>query len=498
MAEPAKELQIKIGTTADVAGAEQAQQALEGVAQAAEKAGASGGQASQEIGKVTEEQREAAQAALHELNKPAYSEQLKKILGDAKGAADGASRSMGHLKRSGEDVSRVFRGLQMSSAGGTRGVLGLLTAMQGLVGMFRRAGQLLLGPVGVALGAAAAGIAYLGKIANQNKEAIEKVFADAADGSERLKTAYADLEAEAEKSVAAQIEDVRRLAAAYDDLISRVDAAQKRMADSIKLQTDLKAAQLDRDEQRALAGARTDEDRERIRREFGGQRESVQATMAVAEIDRIELQAKQQRERAAEQLSAQQRLRDTSTLKARLARDAASGAVEKSSEVAQREGASSDAAKQAREDAKVLVKAADLAEEELAQIVAKTAEAMQRIQAEFDAANAALEQAQMGRRILATETETGALKATAEAKPQIAAARTAAEEAAARGDSAGQDKAVAELRALTAENNRREKQAGEQIAGLLKENFAVRAAKDEVIVRVIEKSTRRELNSREP
>jgi hypothetical protein len=505
--DPAKELQIKIGTTADVAGAEQAERSLEGVAQA----GAAAGKGS----KVAADQFDF----------------LGKAGAQAAAGSTDAAKALSDLKNAGTGASQVLNGVRVAAQGGISGIFGMAQAVRGLITVVR-AGVVSSGPIGllvIALGTLAGLFLALTGRSKETSDALENT----GNASDRLKKKLGELEISAKQSLKEQIERVEQLTSSYDDLIARVTAAEERMRASIKLQTDLKSAQIDRDEQRALAGATSAEQREAISRQFGAQRQTFQASVAAAELETRELQAKLQLQQAQAQLAGLQREKDQSAAGVAAARSAAEETAARAKAATKDAmttsgilGGKSTGAIEAlpfvgksgaelrREDPEVLRRfavakdetsaaiaaAAALkeAEEAAARIAVKLADGLARVDAQISEAQADIERAIAGRQILATTTETGALKATAEAKPKIAAARTAAEEAAARGDSAGQDKAVAELKALTTEINRRDKQAGEQIAGLLKDNFAMRAAKDEVIVRVIEKANRRELNSREP
>ncbi len=194
MADQDKELGLKITTSADVKGAEQAEAALKRVGSSAEDYSEQMGNAAKKVagdGKFLGSVGEAAAAAA-------------KGTEEAGDAASTTAKQFTALKQSGDDVRKVFTGIGAAGEGGTRGIVGMLNAGRGLVGIFQRIGSVLAGPVGLGLGAAAAGIAYLGRIASQNQKAIEKVFADAAARSDGLKGSVTALQVAAEKSLKAQ------------------------------------------------------------------------------------------------------------------------------------------------------------------------------------------------------------------------------------------------------------------------------------------------------
>jgi hypothetical protein len=217
MGDEAKDLKLRLSTE----GAAQTERDLQGVARAGK-----------DISGITEQIGNAAKKAgdgkfLGKLGEDAAA--AARGTGQAAEAAQSAAHQFGELKRSGEDVTKIYRGIGEAAEGGTRGIIGSLTAMRGLVGLLRSIGSVALGPVGVVLGAVAAGVAYLGKVSRENKEAIEKVFKDTAANSEQLKAAYASLEAAGTKSLEQQLAALRELSAGFDELQTRIDAADMRI-----------------------------------------------------------------------------------------------------------------------------------------------------------------------------------------------------------------------------------------------------------------------------
>lgn len=427
MAEEAKELQLKLTTQ----GAQQAARELENVATAA--------------GKVTEEQKDAAAAAVRALNAPTGGEEIRRILGQTADGSRDAAKGLSQLKEQGENVTKVFRGLQESSEGGTRGILGAATALRGSVGLFKSIGSLLAGPVGFGLGAAAAGIAFLGKKARENQAAIEKVFTEAAAKSDKLKTAYANLEEAGSKSLAKQIADVEKLASAFSTLRGQIDAADKRIAESIKQQTQLKTAQLDRDEQAALGGATTDEAREKIAAKFAQRRTALKDDVANADITNLKRKGLFDLEVANQQRSPLQQQVDVATSDARDKRAAANSARDNSKEIIAEKGIGSAQAREAIASAELAAKAAKIAEENLKKVVAATTAALQQIDAQVDGALANIEKANSGAAIRKIELETETLKARNAAAPELKKLRGASAAAQEAQDFGAQDQANAEL-----------------------------------------------------
>lgn len=435
-----RELQLKISTAADVAGAQQAERALDKVA---EKATA-----------VSEEQKDAAKAALAGLTAPAYGEKIKHILGQTEGAARGASKEFTALKQSGDDVRRVFTGIQGAAEGGTRGIVGMLNAGRGLVGIFARIGSVLAGPVGLGLGAAAAGIAYLGRVAKQNQAAIEKVFAEAATRSGDLKTSVEALQKESEKSFAAQVKDVEALEASYGRLLAtmdRVGAATKLLNES---RTGVLNATMDRDEQAALAKAKTPEERERIARQFATKRLTLQQERDVAGLSDTELNAKNRLEaaqRASRGFFGQREQAEAAVAAAE--RDSAN-ATAAAAEVGRGAGIGSSAHQQALAEANRAAAALKAARENATGIFEKTAGGIDKADAEQQQARATLELVELQRQQVKLAQETLQIARTTAAKPQLEDARARAQAAMQAGDAAAQDKAVAEIKLIEGEVKR--------------------------------------------
>jgi hypothetical protein len=416
-----EDLKINITTRADTSGAKQAEQALNGVGDAARKAA---GENITFLGKTGQSVQQFGNAA-----------------------AD-TSEKMARFNQHAEKAVRIGRGLEQAAEGGTTGFIGMVNVLRGLSGVATTALGIITRFIPV-IGGAAGATVLMNQAADQNRKAIERMGAAAAANAERIKAAYKGIEDEAKKSVDAQIAALQRLDTEFAALLDRIEKRDAAVKKSFQLTRDLQSAQLDRDEQKALAGATTDEQRQKISTQFASRREGLKKEGENDELQTLANRAKLQQQLADEQLQQVQEQRDAATLDARTKREAADSAKARAKQAFD-EGASDATVTQAQADAKIAAKAAEEAENNLSKVVAETAKAVQRIEALIEEARANAEAAAKGQQIQATQREADALRRENEARPEIEAAQREAEAARDRGDTAGQARAAAKIDALKA------------------------------------------------
>lgn len=467
---PAKDLQIKITTSADVSGAEAAERAIERVAEKADEANR------QQRDNAAASLHERARAALVGINKESGAEWIKKVLGDPAAAADAANKSFTALSQSGQNMGRVFRGLGESTAGGLRGLLGLTNAVRGLIGLFGRIGAVLMGPVGLALGAAAAGIAYLGKVARDNQRAIENIFREAAEGSARLKTRYEELDTAAEKSLESQIEDVRKLTQEYTALTGAMDDAGKRVNELNAAREAAMAARTDRDEQAALTRAKTPEEREKIAADFAARRETSKVQRQGDALFESELNAKN-RIKEAEDAAARKRAevgRAEAEVRTATQRKKDATALARQAMDEKREG--SPAHKAALEEAWAADRAAKNADANLQKMRGEAEAVGAKSEAEIQQARHTLELVSIQREALKFQIEAVSLARANAAAPKIKELSGQAQAAMVKQDFTAQEKAVAELGTVRASLQRQGPtilEATQEVARVATENTAL-------------------------
>lgn len=482
MGDEAKELQLKLTTV----GAQETQRQLEAVADSAEK--------------VSDAQKSAVQEAVRLANAPAYGDKIKTILGQTAEGGKKAAEGLNELKKSGEDLTKVYRGLGDAAEGGTRGILGGLNAVRGGVGLFRSLGSVLLGPVGVALGAAAAGIALLGRKAKENQAAIEKIFTDAAAGADKLKASYAQIEADGTKSTEAQIAAIDTLIARYDALNQRIEKNDRSIATKAKQDVDLKNAQIDRDEQRALGGATSDADRKRIATQFSAKRAALDDSVAAADLENAINKNKGTITRVEKERSARTSELDAATREAREKRTAADIAKEDSAGVIITKGIGSKEAQEAITSAKEAAKAANFAEGELKKITAKVTAALQDLNAQLAATQAAVQDAAFNAQLRQTKLQTENLKAANAAQPEIAKLTSEAVDAQERQDFGALGQAqtgIATINQTIKQATTRERAQAAKTAELLNDNFKARDEQQNLVIKVLDKTKRQVRNARE-
>jgi len=281
-------LDIKVGVT----GAAQAAQQLDNVTAAAQRAD----DATDKIS-TTQAQRDAAQAALKGIEADEKAAAAKKKLADA---ANDAGKKVGQFKDAAAGAGNVVGGLAQASEGGINGLLGLGRAAEGVRNVLKGLGSTaLLAPLLAAFGAVSAAVLALNGRARANRREMELLFKAQEERATALKKVLAELETQSVKSLEAQVAAVKRLTTAYDELLGRMDDATARQKQITEATVSREKALLDRDEQAALAKARTPEERAKITASFAEQRDTLGARVAFAAIETDELNARN-RARAAQ------------------------------------------------------------------------------------------------------------------------------------------------------------------------------------------------------
>lgn len=236
MAEP--RLDIKITTAADVRGAVNAERALDGVAQSAQRAGKGATWLNSSFQQVAAGSQKTAAGAQQ-----------------VKGALDSFSRSAG-------GAAAVMGGLEAASAGGARGILGFANAIRPLI-MLVRGAFAAAGPFGIAVTVIGTLVGLFGALRSRTSESSDEM-GKAAKTSDSLTTALQALEKASQATLKQHLADVAKLKTDYQELVGLMDAASARVAREQQVARGAGMARLERDRATALAGAKTDADREKI------------------------------------------------------------------------------------------------------------------------------------------------------------------------------------------------------------------------------------------
>lgn len=255
-------LEIPIEIRANTAGAKQAEQAVQQVGNAAAKAG----QQTQRMG-------EAGRKGFNDFSK------------------------------AGNDAANIVGNLERASQGGIQGVFGLANAVRALINVVR-AGVASTGPLGLLVTVVGTLGGLFLALTSRSKASGDELVKTGTKADD-LKTKLQELEKAAKASLEAQVGEVKKLGAAYDDVIGKIDAAQARIARLNELRTKEALATLDTAEKQALVAAKTDEEKEAIRRDFAARREATSDSAATAALENRLLNAGV-REDAARAAQAQQ------------------------------------------------------------------------------------------------------------------------------------------------------------------------------------------------
>jgi hypothetical protein len=470
MSTPAQELQIKIRTTAENRGATEAKQALDSVAQAAQKAGTQTNTAGTNAAKGLERVSSAA----------------KRAGADTDTAGKTAAKGLGEMQRAGNSASQMFNGLEAASRGGIQGIMGLAQATRGFIGLVRTA-VISTGPLGVLVTVLGLAAGAMMALRGRTKEAADEL-GKTGKASDDLKAKLTELETKAKESLQRHTDEVKKLAAAYGDVVKAIDAAEQRIAQANDRAVRQQLAQIDLEEQQALGAAKTDEEREKIRREFGSRREGVTDRAQQLQLEN-QLANATVRERAAQEAASKARAQIDAakseafekTQERQAAQSALSGAAgevqsnlarqrEINEAITSKDRPLSNAqknellaefgslqrrlpgAESERQAAAGRLKQAETAETAAMDNVRQVSIQAQQVIAEADQASAAVQDSRQAvtqeQQILATKTAARDTSRANDQATQIQQLEAEARAAANRGDWAGQDKAVAELRQL--------------------------------------------------
>lgn len=245
-----EKLDIKITTAADTSGAQKTEKALDGVTAAATRAG---------------------KGATF----------LNESLGGGKGGGNGLGKGLQDAHKAGEDLSKVFGGMEAASAGGVRGLVGITNAARGLFGIVR---SLVSGPIGLLIGAVGLLGAAFFALTGRSKETGTELDA-VGSKTDSVKAKLESLEATTKKSMAAQLAELKKVVAGYEDLLSMIDKAEQRTAKEadLKLKNSIAGLELERKQQ--LSAAKTQEQKDKIDKDFDRRIEDVKYTYADTAID---------------------------------------------------------------------------------------------------------------------------------------------------------------------------------------------------------------------
>jgi len=253
-------------------------------------------------GAATEEQKAHAQELVRQIEATEKAAAAKKRAGDA---AAGLGKEIGQLRLAGQGLSKVFNGLAQGD------LAGLIRAGQGLTEVWRAMSiglgsvmrtLLALSPIIAVVGA---GIAAMRKIAADNAEAMQRMWADAKAGGEAYRDSLAALQATNKATFDSIRADIQATVADLDRL----------SADMARAEKHARAVSAARKEA-ALAGAGTPEERAEIERRFAADeiqsgidnaalrsgnidRRATEARAAVSSADAAVSAAKQKRDEAA-------------------------------------------------------------------------------------------------------------------------------------------------------------------------------------------------------
>lgn len=245
MADNRTDLEIRITTIADQAGIKLTADGLQRVKERTQELSAAYEKNSRSTSGVTDEMKQQAQQALRNIS---ATEKVAK-------ATQNLDKDLGALKQAGQGVSAVFGGLLTGDFG--RVSQGLLTIgkaasgaspfVEALFAQFARgaaAASVVAGPVLVLIGA-------MKMAANDAETAMKRWWAESAAGAEAYKQKSAEVKAAAAADLAVMLASVQRLAAAYSDLIARMDAAEKRSKTLAAAEKELALAKASTPEEKA-------------------------------------------------------------------------------------------------------------------------------------------------------------------------------------------------------------------------------------------------------
>lgn len=270
---PEQKLDVKISTTADVSGANQATKALDGVAQAGAKAGK---------GSVT-------------------------FLNSTAQAAGNASKSVDALKKSGDALGKIFNGVAAANSGDlVQRFIGLKTAASGAADLLRSLVTSGAVRAAAAFGGLAAAVAVVGKVFLDTRKAIT----DANDGvnlasksAEEYQKELVEIGKTSSVALEKHLADIKKVSDAYTELLGRMDEAERRASKRGELSTTLALTKADLDEKKALALAKTDAERAKISERFDKERTGIKEVAENAGLENKVLASKVRNDNATTAIS---------------------------------------------------------------------------------------------------------------------------------------------------------------------------------------------------
>lgn len=493
MADEAKELQIKLtgeaktavaAADATTAALAETKVSVEELAKSLAESNAKSGEWGKTLGQLTNEQLLQLEERLRADIKAAEqlgqnADELKKKLADVynlrssgletslqksaegsqKLAAGGheAAKGLHAAKESAEGLKRVMHGLDEG------GIVGLLTAARGVVGVFKSIGETVraVGPIGgAAFGVFSAAMVVARVEGNKLQVQIKNIFAARTKQSEDLARTLEAEKVAAEKNLEAQSKAVQKLIADYENLKAAIAAGTALTTARDKAQADLKRAQIDKEEQRALGefdrkragGTRTEQEqaqdklaREALVAQFARRRQGFEDEQARADISNLASAGRSQVEMADEQERKLRTQRDALTLDATTKRADAEAAKKEVSQLARREGVDARTTQDARTAAAALERGAKDSEKalkEFSDAVEATARDLASLRSE---GQAKIEQAGIMAQTQEAKVATEEGKARSDTAPRLQELRAQSQAAMERGDFAGQDAANAQI-----------------------------------------------------
>lgn len=302
----------------------------------------------------------------------------------------------------------------------------------------------------IALGAAAAQI-VVPFVAGfrKKKEAIEGASASV----DTLKQKLAELEKAARESLQAQLAEVQKLREGYAELVGQIDAAEQRVAKANELAAKRQIAELNLQEQRALAAAKTDEERAGIQADFARRRELAGDSAAEIALENRLLNAGIREHNARQTITDARGRIDAArfaTFAKTQARELADANFKAALERQRREpGEATDrAVREARDARTVAVQAEEAALENVRTVTIEAQQVISSAEQQIAAAQEIRANVPIEQQILGLERDARETARAVDVRGQRADLVRQAEEAMLRGDFATQDAAVAQLRRL--------------------------------------------------
>ena len=418
---------------------------LQAVAAASAAAAAPAAEQAKQTGLVTDEMKAQAQAAVDQINANERSAAAAKDAAEKTGSMRQSLYGLkeilsGTINGNMREVANGFIRIGQASQVANSPVAALISGL----GRGAAIGGTFAAP-------AIVGLLYLRNEAARTRAAISKIFTDHDRETADLKAGYDGIEKAAKVSLDAQLAEVEKLSAGFSDLTSRMDAAQARAKDLFEATNKLSGARIDRDEQAALATAKTPEQRAAIAAAAEAKRTALADNSAKLGLENQASQASVVKTNAEAAKSDAQRAIDAAEADAREKRQAADDAISISGQALRDNGPGSANARRAITAAQAAKKEADLADENLTAVRGKSGAIIDTANKQIETADntAALVKIQL--QALEYAKQAAAQKDVTALQPKIADLKARAQTAEEAGNFSEQDKAVAELRAVNAQ-----------------------------------------------